>query len=513
MINLSTATDPFIPTILRDGGAYHLSLRDLFERAEEITDLSLSPHERISVLRLLLCISQAALADELTYDDDIPTARDKLQSAALDYLNRWEKSFDLFGDGTRFLQLRTAKTDTTSTAKLDLTLASGNNPTLFDHEALGERQLSAQELALSLIAFQNFSPLIGRGYKGRGPAVEHNMRHSFLHGANLLETLSLNLLSLETLEDWPGEGLGRPVWELPPNPSEPDSEACLNATSTYLGRLCPLARSVWLVDGARMILDNGLIFPGPEEILESSAATRLVKVSKTSEKVVTLSVRPDRAAWRELDALLSAQKGCRRPLSLRNIRREKAATHALWTGGLVTDYKAKIENAASSLFSGEIALPAELLDGSVPDAAERYRDAVEAANSWAYALGRATGHYASLLKLDGDPFRVPAQADFWQRLEQHLPDLFRFAIDPSQNISSDEKHRGFSFSSTNPYLPALWHQTAKKHAHTCYRRACDPDQSRNIIAHVQGQKKLWPVDPDKKGLAEYLKELKSRENQ
>ena len=133
-MNFNLALDPWI-SVATAKGPELLSLRDTFARAEGITDLALPPHERISILRLLLCISQAALDEHLEYDDAIPGLREKLSSAALNYLDQWQHSFELLGNGPRFLQLRTSKKDTTSAAKLSLALSSGNNPTLLDHAA------------------------------------------------------------------------------------------------------------------------------------------------------------------------------------------------------------------------------------------------------------------------------------------------------------------------------------------------------------------------------------------
>ena len=506
MINL--VTDSFIPAVFTNGQPYRLSLRDTFASAGEITDLALPPHERISILRLLLCISQAALDEHLECDDAIPGLREKLPAAALGYLDRWQHAFDLLGDGPRFLQLQTGKKETTSAAKLYLALSSGNNPTLFDHEALLPRMFSAQNLALSLISFLNFSPLIGRGYRGRGPAVESNMRHTFLHGATLLDTLTRNLLSYQTLADG-GLKIGKPVWENMPDLSKPDPEMIDNATTTYLGRLCPLSRAVWLLDGESIILDNGLSFPGPEEILEPSAATRLIKTSATQEKLITLAVKPERAAWRELDAVLAHSEKAKRPLHLQNAILFPESTIAIWTGGLTTDFQAKIENSASSLFAGESAIPSDFLTGG-PEPLVRYRAAVEAAAAWAYAIGRATAEYTKRLYMDKDPFKALAQTDFWSRLEQHLPKLYAFALDPSSSISAKAEYPGFAYSSENPYNPSAWHELAAKTARDCYRRACDPNRSRNIIAYVQGESQLWPKNPQKKEIEAYKKEIKDR---
>jgi hypothetical protein len=258
-----------------------------------------------------------------------------------------------------------------------------------------------------------------------------------------------------------------------------------------------------------MILDSGLMFPGPDEILEPSGAIRRIKGSGNEEKLIVLAVKPERAAWRDLDAILAESESAMRPLYLRNTSLFPGSSLAVWTGGLTTDFKAKVEGAASSLFAGDTAIPRELLNGS-EDALNRHRAAVEAASAWAQAIGRATDAYTRHLGLDKDPFRGPAQRDFWTRMEQHLPTLFAFVRDPSRSVSTKSDIRGFSFNSANPYNPSDWHTLAAKTARECYSRICDPDRGLNYLAYAKGEQKLRPPNPQKKDIAAYRKELATR---
>ena len=95
--------DPWIPVIGDDGRQRSVSLHDLFASAHELRDLSVKPHEKIALLRLLTCITQAALDGPKDYDA-WETCRGSIQSAAKCYLDKWSASFELFGDGLRFLQ-------------------------------------------------------------------------------------------------------------------------------------------------------------------------------------------------------------------------------------------------------------------------------------------------------------------------------------------------------------------------------------------------------------------------
>lgn len=64
---MNLATDAWIPIVWNVGKAGTVSLREAFERAHEIQDLAVRPHERIALMRLLICIAQAALDGPADY--------------------------------------------------------------------------------------------------------------------------------------------------------------------------------------------------------------------------------------------------------------------------------------------------------------------------------------------------------------------------------------------------------------------------------------------------------------
>ena len=53
-------------------------------------------------MRLLICIAQAALDGPADYDD-WKDCQPHVAPASLEYLDRWQYAFELFGDGQRFL--------------------------------------------------------------------------------------------------------------------------------------------------------------------------------------------------------------------------------------------------------------------------------------------------------------------------------------------------------------------------------------------------------------------------
>lgn len=198
---MNLVTDPWIPVIKLDGTPWTASLLEVFTQGQEFSDLAVRPHERIALMRLLICIGQAAL-DGPNNGRDWEEAPRKLSRLAKIYLEKWKDRFELFYDPSDegkkcpFLQVATLEkskkpekpkqNDTSNSigkrkrkksgesdsnndnleetfvpiSKLDFSLASGANTTLFDHlrGSDAKRSFSANSIPLLLITFQNFSP-------------------------------------------------------------------------------------------------------------------------------------------------------------------------------------------------------------------------------------------------------------------------------------------------------------------------------------------------------------------
>ena len=101
---MNLTTEAWVPAVLRDGRPVTLSLCEAFERGHEIQDLAVRPHERIALMRLLICVAQAAL-DGPADHDEWESCGPRIAPAALDYLKRWKHAFELLGNGQRFLQV------------------------------------------------------------------------------------------------------------------------------------------------------------------------------------------------------------------------------------------------------------------------------------------------------------------------------------------------------------------------------------------------------------------------
>lgn len=409
---MNLVTEAWIPVVKLDGKPGSTSLMQVFTEGQQFSDLAVRPHERIALMRLLICIAQAALDGPETILDDAANA---LPQAAKKYLEKWEPSFNLFDSKKPFLQIadvekplkeksvKNPDPETTSrnkrgrkkraeentddeqtsslvrVSKLDFALATGANTTLFDHlgSPNADRDFPTASLAIWLLTFQNFSPggtigvalwkkkptpgwssypKIKPGQSSHAPCLPKNMLHAFVRRENLFDTILANLLTKEAVAEHFGkEAWGHPIWEKFPVGID-DSDAIKNATQTYLGRLVPLTRCIKLnPDGKEMLLANGLKYPVfDEDAKERFPAEPSATVIRNREgtKRLLLGASPGKAIWRELSALMIARKNEKDsiggPLTLRNVPDNE--TFDLWVGALLTE-KGKAANVLDTVES------------------------------------------------------------------------------------------------------------------------------------------------------------------
>jgi len=480
---MNLTIDPWIPALRADGRRELFSLQDLFGQAHELRDLAVKPHERIALMRLLLCITQAAL-DGPADEDDWEQCQPLIQPRVRAYLDKWRGSFELFGDGPRFLQLPNLQTGKESdegnaATKLDLALATGNNSTLFDNFAGAARTQQAARSAVNLVTFQCFAPggrigvarwngreTAGKGSSNHAPCTPSSMVHTLLLSHSLLHTVHLNLLSRETVTDSIGQNRwGQPGWELPVKKTE-DQAAIANATLTYLGRLVPLSRAVRLDDtGTTIVLANGLDYPIFPAFRETTAT--IIK-RKDKEELAVLPSSTNRSLWRQLAAVSVRRRSAADvtcgPLALAHT--SSSGNTVLWVGALVTD-KAKIEDVIESSYS--------LPPGMFTDFGRAaYEKGVAHAEEREGLLIQAVKAYANSLKVAA-PAYDKARQQFWTRVEQHLSSLF----DLARNIDLVAD------------LPnSAWGKAVQSAVIDAYEHSCSRQTPRQIEAYAYGLRRL-----------------------
>src|SRR5438094_827693 len=100
---MNIASDPWIPVVDLTGTRLIVSLMDVFTDGWQYADLAVRPHERVSLMRLFLCVGHAALDGPKNYEEWRVVPK-KLPDAARSYLTMWKDSFELFHEDRPWLQ-------------------------------------------------------------------------------------------------------------------------------------------------------------------------------------------------------------------------------------------------------------------------------------------------------------------------------------------------------------------------------------------------------------------------
>lgn len=466
----------WIPVILENNHSKSLSLHALYLNAEDIRDLVLSPPHRIAIMRLLLCITQAAL-DGPVDEGEWRSCKDKIIPESLKYLSTRQSLFHLYGDKP-FLQIRDLEESRNATLdKLDFGLAAGHTPTLFDHDATEQgRTHRPGWIALMLTTFQCFSPggtigvtrWAGKKTNGRyaehAPGLEGAAMHTLLRGKRLLDTIHLNLLTKEQVSTLPGGKWGKPVWDIPPrSPSEKDSN---ENTRSYLGRLVPLSRAVLCCsEGTRMTLANGLSYPKLPAGRDPMAT--VVHNEKRKEHHY-LRVHTSRHPWRELGALLSLKRMgvAGAALALDHLMDGGEGEIDVWVGGIAAD-QAKILDVAEWNFM----LPLNLL---FETQMTRYQRGVQLALRGESSLTFAVKEYGLAMKMEDTSlqgFREKAKTTYWTALDNNYRVLVEVACAIDKEMES-------------------WKNLLRTILFRAYREACPHESPRQIQAFSVGRKRL-----------------------
>lgn len=497
---MNLVTEPWIPVIDKEGEYCTISLMDVFTQGDQYSDLTVRPHERISLMRLFICIAHAALNGPTDYDEWLEVHAN-LPSAAKKYLEQWKDSFWLFHPQNPFLQIAGLDENIKSVpvTKLDFALATGNNTTLFDHEANSinkNRTLIAQELAVNLITYQNFSP--GGGLpivkwknietnnikNPDAPCVTSSMLHTFIRGKDLIQTIYKNLPMIELIS----LPRGNPYWEMIPN-SPDDTKAIDNATKTYLGRLVPVSRWIkFLPDQVNMLCGNGFKYQnfnnGFQE--EPSASVIIKKTSKGNIRAL-LTYKSNRLIWRDLSALTVkrkySQNGGYGPLCIENIQENESSCDIQVLA--ISRNQAKILDSVDSVYSisGKMLSPngraiydsmvkdAEKIDYKLGNAIMTYRKIFD--GGWEGRLKGAGKNKKSLI----EKLKNKALIHYWTILENHKH-LLMEAVESVDN--RDEVDR----------IKEVWRKKIYQTALESYQLVCEQETPRGMMAFALGWKEL-----------------------
>jgi CRISPR system Cascade subunit CasA len=514
---MNVAFDEWIPVVTLNGERRLVSLLEIFTQGNSCADLAVRPHERVSLMRLFLCVAHAALKGPEDFDQWLEAIESLPEKAEL-YLQNWKECFELYHKNKPWLQVaglsksvdgqNDSAKDWTSVSKLNFSFATGNNTTLFDHQGMNpeDRVISINATVISMLAFQCFSTggLISQVYWNGtktvktakdAPCVSASMVHSFLRGKNLLKTIHLNLPTYESIQLNNNEQeIGVPIWEKPPV-SLNDTAGIKNATRTFLGRLVPMARLIRLhPNGKRMLLGDGLVYPTfADGFPPEPSATVIIRKKDQKEERALLSFRPDKAIWRELGAIVVKRKaeGNGGPLFLQAIN--DGADIDLLVAALARN-QATIIDTVESVFH----IPSKLRS---PEGTSTYETEVNYAETLAKRLGWAIEKYRKSVdggwegRLKGAGPRKgalkarlfsTATIHYWTAVEKNLEYLWAHikVVGTEAAVPTRQSWRKVLFSA----------------ACDAYRTACGQETPRQIRGFVEG----WNQLAGKKGTNETL---------
>lgn len=463
--------DPWIPVVYENNEAKLVGLKQLFEEAEQIRDLAVNPPQRIALMRLLLCITQAAL-DGPENEEDWKSCRPRIVPESLAYLASRMDNFNLYGDRP-FLQVAALTADKHAGLDKLFETSLGDSPLFLEQQASGGHVFSDAEKALALLVFQNFSAggKTGQSVWGRKHSEStfatpcFTNLFLFFRGKSLHESLWLNMVPVGCS----GMGKGRPVWDQMPV-DENDADAFQNAFETLLGRWVPLGRLVKLSDADSEA--SCIIGPVPKKHVFQNAPSAFrdphltVRLSKKNEHYY-MKANPHRHIWREIGSLLciSNQTESFPALNLSNLPRSGLGEVDVWCGGLARGAQAaKIFDSAEWNFC----LPVSLL-GEVP--LSKYEQGVVLSDRGERALRDAVSEFAKQVKAESKTYMVRAVRFFWSKLDVASPLLVEIACESGRDLAD-------------------WRKKVFSAMNRAFEQACPHETPRQIQAFAQARRFL-----------------------
>lgn len=333
MASFNLVTEPWIPVMDTDGRVHTVGLRDALAEAHRWVRLCrLPPLAEAAVFRLLVAVMRRALGGPKSEEGAVRLCRKAISGTLRhdkkvdQYLERYYHRFDLYSDRYPFYQVpdmplafKKASFYQASLVKpphgprpwtcLVEWMSSGNNPMYFDRTMdSNPPPASPAQAAIALITHQAFAlgGLMNRyGLTSARAAPLAKGAVYMPQGNNLLETLLLNMLPQYHHDR------DRPIWERP--------HLSFNDLLGCGGRAFPnpcgqaslytwLPRSVLLLpgtDGTVREIDYGpgMELSDPDGVLpvDPMRAQRV-----TSKGLQELRLSPEKACWRDLEALLPA---------------------------------------------------------------------------------------------------------------------------------------------------------------------------------------------------------------
>uniref|UniRef100_A0A7C2G7N7 Type I-E CRISPR-associated protein Cse1/CasA n=1 Tax=Thermus islandicus TaxID=540988 RepID=A0A7C2G7N7_9DEIN len=419
--------EPWIP-VLKDGRVVEVGIGEALLRAHELTRIETpSPLEEAALYRLLLAALHRALMGPRRLEHVLEWWRAGRfpEGPIRNYLNRFRDRFFLFHPQAPFFQVADLPAENPLPwSKLLPELASGNNPTLFDHST--EENLpkaTYAQAARALLVHQTFAlgGLLRRFGVGSAKDAPVARPALFLAGGeNLLETLLLNLVPYVPEED-------APIWEV-----SPLRLADLEGGRTWWPLSGRTRLYTWPARGVRLLDEgDGVRFmgygPGVEPLEAPHRDPMVAQRLDSRGNLVALRMTGERSFWRDFSAMLPRQGGkvAATVEHAENLQGEleeegREVRVALRVLGQVSD-QAKVLDVRREVYP----LPPELL---CPKGEENLEKALKAAEELgrglqglALRVARAVVGERDLRELTGFADSLPLKRLYWHALDGAFP--------------------------------------------------------------------------------------------
>ncbi len=268
--------------------------------------------EKASLYKLVIGLAQGVLSlrDEQINKANIPY----LKSELCDYLRSNVINFNLYGKNA-FLQVDNIdefNPRKEASGILMLHIPGINSP-VFQYNQI-VRKLSDSEKAMALIVFQNFS-FGGKRYLNykkeadsfvkisgtpkSAPSIGQNgLLHVFIEGKSALETIMLNYIGSESLENLKYfESIGCFPWNVSITNREGFNDSF---TKTLIGRLIPLSRFVKFTDDGDVLMANGFNYPSFKEgVVDPSSY-----IGMSKGRFITVKASTKENSWKSVVSML-----------------------------------------------------------------------------------------------------------------------------------------------------------------------------------------------------------------
>ncbi len=418
-----------------------VSLRKIFSN-HELKGLGGNPVQKISAMKLLLAIAQAACTPK---DDEgwKTLGAAGMAEKALAYLEKNKDLFWLYGEKP-FLQMPgIIKASVQSFGAVAPDVASGNTTVLIQSHI--EHPLTDEDKALQLVVLGCYAlggkktdntVVLSSGYAGKnnakgkastgksGPALGFlGYLHSFLSGETLIETLWLNMVTERQMSEMAvfTKGLGVPPWET--MPVGEDCESARRLKNSYMGRLVSLSRFCLLASDG-MHYSEGIQHPTHKEgVCDLSVAM------DSSKETKAVWADPEKKPWRQLTALLSFLGADQQDrFDCRQLRigipraRGVVPTIGIWSGGLRVSSNAGEQYVAgmNDYVESQVQLRSEWLGEAWFAGLKVEMEILEEMGNVSY--GAVLGYYKHL-KMDGKKHAAGASHLYWQLAERKFQEL------------------------------------------------------------------------------------------